>query len=180
MSTSRHSINICGINIVEGREHLWFWGQTGEIQLSFYGLFNFELAFRCCMNNFHCDLPPKIQTNVSQTLILLTFSSTTVKLRVWWVIYKSFSFSLSFSFLFAYRSLVAACSSGMYKFNNHGMHNRSVKRNTDKFFHDFSTLFWTQDGREPFPQREDNQPVVTHICLPWLQSCEIEKLIRNM
>lgn len=92
MSTSRHSINICGINIVEGREHLWFWGQTGEIQLSFYGLFNFELAFRCCMNNFHCDLPPKIQTNVSQTLILLTFSSTTVKLRVWWVIYKAFPF----------------------------------------------------------------------------------------
>ena len=48
------------------------------------------------MNNFQCNLPPKIQTNISQIPILYTSSSSTAKFRVWWVIYKSFSFLLFF------------------------------------------------------------------------------------
>lgn len=45
------------------------------------------------MNNFQCNLSPKIQTNISQIPILYTSSSSTVKFRVWWVIFKSVSFS---------------------------------------------------------------------------------------
>lgn len=53
----------------------------------------------------------------------------------------------------------------MYKFNNHGMYDYSVKRNIHKLFHDFNALFWAQGGRQPFYQREERQPVVTHRCL---------------
>lgn len=41
----------------------------------------------------------------------------------------------------------------MYIFNHHRMNNHGVKRNVDKLFPDFSTLFCAQSGRQPFHQK---------------------------
>jgi hypothetical protein len=63
-------------------------------------------------------------------------------------------------------SLIEACTLGMHNSSSHGMHYYSLKRNIDKLFHDFSTFFWAPSGRQPFYQREEIQPVVTHMPSP--------------
>lgn len=116
------------------------------------------------MNNFHCDLPPKIPNKQFPSSYLGISGAPLVRLRVWKIIYKSlffFLFSIFLLLIFIWLKLANQVCTSLRVMECI----TSVKRNTEKLFHDFSTLFWSQSGRQPFSQREENQPVVTHICL---------------
>lgn len=113
------------------------------------------------MSNFHYDMTPKSQTNISQALSFSASRAICIKLRVWKIMCKRFSFSW-FSFcLFIWLKLANQVCTSLIVMECI----TSIKRNTEKLFHDFSTLFWSRGGRQPFSQREENQSVVTHICL---------------